>query len=145
MARVRRGNVFASGQQRADSPAKRRLATHRDGIERGAVEGIPHRDEFEPSCRDARQLERHADGGSAAGRKEDAIQVAGGQLGQLPGQGHSRFAGVASGAKGEPVELFLYRGDDPRMPEADLVNIIAVKIEIAAAGNILDPRAPAGA
>ena len=144
MAMVRWRHVFAAGQQRADPVAEHGFAAHRDGIERGAMERVPHRNEFEPPGGDAGQLQRHADGGGAAGRKEDAIEVARGEFDQLSGQGNGRFAGIAPRAERKRVELLFDRGDDPRVAKADLVNIVPVKIEVTSAGHILEPRAPAG-
>ena len=53
---VRRWNVLSPGQQRADVFAKNAFSTHGDGIERGAVERIPHRDRLEPARRHPRQF-----------------------------------------------------------------------------------------
>src|SRR5439155_10143374 len=144
MAMVRRRGVFAAGQQRSNPGPEQRFAAHRDGIERRAVERVPEGNKLESPGGDAGELEGQADGRGAAGRKEDAIEVARGEFDQLSGQGNGRFAGIAPCAERKRVELLFDRGDDPRVAKADLVNIVPVKIEVTSAGHILEPRAPAG-
>src|SRR5262245_7918163 len=108
------------------------------------MERVPHRNELEPPGGDAGQLQRHADGGRAAGRKANAPQVAGGEFTEPSRQCDGRFARVAPGAKRKGVELLFDRGNNPRMAEADLMNVVAVEIEVTTALDVLNPRAMAG-
>jgi hypothetical protein len=49
------------------------------------------------------------------------------------------LASVAPGTETQFVELLFYRGNDSRVSEADLVDVVAVKVEIPAAFDVLDP------
>jgi hypothetical protein len=61
VARIAGLHVLGAGQERPDAAAEQRLAADRDGVERGAVERVPHRDRLVPAGGEARELERHAD------------------------------------------------------------------------------------
>ena len=73
MAIVRRRHVLASGHKRSGAAAEDGFAADGNGIEGGAVKGIPHRDEFEPARGNARELEGHANRRGAARREQHAI------------------------------------------------------------------------
>ena len=144
MAIVRRRDVFAARQQWANVAAKNGLAAHRDGVKRRAVKRIPHRNEFEPPGGDARELERQTNSRGASGSEQDAIAVARRELTQFFRQRDGRFARVTPRAERKCVELIFDRGDDSRMAEADLMHVVAVKIEVATSFDVLNPRVPAG-
>src|SRR5205085_5298008 len=127
-SRIARRRVFCTGQQRAGVPAEQRLATDRNRVERCSVEGIPERKRLVTTGRDPRKLERHADRERAAGREEYLGQWIRCEPGELCGERDCRCIGVAPRRERKRVELLLDRLDDARMPVADLVHVVAVKI-----------------
>ena len=139
--RLGRRDMFATRQQRPDALAEHGFTAHRDRIQRGAVEGIPHRNKFEPAGGDARELEGHADGRGAARREQHAIQIARRDFPESFGQFDRRRTRVTAGAKAEFVKLLLDGRDDAGMREADLMHVVPVEVEITPAFDILNPRA----
>ena len=55
------------------------------------------------------------------------------------GQRHRRLVGEAARRERQLVELRLERGNQPRMAVAEMVDVVAVKIHVTAAGEILEP------
>jgi hypothetical protein len=131
--------VLRAGQQWADAAAEHRFAADRDGVQRGAVEGVPHRHGLVPPGHQPGQLERHADGRRATGGEE-----------QL-GLGHRRGlaeplrqldggrVGVAPRAEGQRRQGLLHRLHHLRVAVADLVQAVAVEIEDAPARQVGQP------
>lgn len=136
-----RGDVFATGEEGADALAEDGLAADGDRVEGGAVEGVPHGDELEAAGGDAGELEGHADGGRAARGEEDAVEITRGCLGEATGQGDGGVAGVAARAEAQGVELLADGVEDAGMAVSDLVDVVAVEVEDAAAFDVLDPGA----
>ena len=56
-------------------------------------------------------------------------------------QGDGRRAGIAPRRKREGVHLLGNGALEPRMAVADVVDVVAVEIHVAAAGEVLDPDA----
>ena len=137
----RRRDMLGAGEQRPDILAEQRLAADRDGVQVRAVEGIPHRDRLVPAGGVAGELERHADGGRAAGRKQHLAQIARRQLDQAARQIDSCTIGVAARAEGQGIELGLDRRHDLGVAVADLMDTVAVEIEDAAALLVGEPAA----
>ena len=133
--------MFAAGQQWSDALTKHGFTADGNRVERSAVEGVPHRDELEPAGGDPGQLEGHADRAGATGCEQDPGKIAGCDLDQAAGELDGGFAGVAAGAEAQGVELLPDRFEDARVRETDLMNIVAVEIEITSAFDIFDPGA----
>ena len=76
----------------------------------------------------------------AARREQDLGEVAGRERGQLRGQRHRRLVGEPPRRERQLVELRLERGNQSRMAVAEVVDVVAVKIHVSAAGQILEPK-----
>ena len=142
---VRRWRMFRAGHERAHALAEDRLAADRDGVEGGAVEGIPHGNRLVPAGGDPRQLQRDADRLGAPGAEEGLLQGIGRDLGQLLRQVHGHAVGVAARAEGQLVELAFDRVNHRGIGKADLVHVVAVEVHVAPALQVLDGDTPAGA
>jgi hypothetical protein len=69
------------------------------------------------------------------------MEIAGSDFPKLARKGDGWLAGVTARAKAKLIELFLDGSDDARMTEANLMNVVAVEIEIAPAFEVFQPRA----
>ncbi len=133
--------MLGAGQQRPGATAKDGLAPDGDGVQRGAVEGVPHGNGLEAARRRARQLERHADGAGASRREEHLVQIAGRQLRQPLRQADSGEDGLAAGTKRQLRHLAGDRFDHSWMAETDLVDVVAVEIHQTPALSRFDEKA----
>jgi hypothetical protein len=138
MRGVRRRHVLGAGQQGPDVAAEHPLAADARRIERGAVEGVPHRDGFVSTGHDTGQPERHPDGGSAARAEQRLAEITGRDLREFSREVNSPCVRVAPRAERELVELRLDRGDHRGIAEADLMHAVAVEVHVAPALEILE-------
>src|SRR5882762_6821129 len=95
------------------------------------MKGVPHGNGFEAACCHASKLHRHRDSFRAAWGKQAFIQVAGGDLCELPGKIDGIPVGVAASAKRKFFERLENRGLHAGVSEADLVNIVSMEVEIS--------------
>lgn len=144
MPGIRRRHMLAARQQRAEARAEERLTPDGTGLDRGAVEGVPHRDGLVPAGRHAGELQGHADGFGAPGGEEDPVEIARGQRGQLAGERNRGRVRVPAWAEREFLQLADDCGDDPRIPKTDLVHAVAVEIQVRAPLQVFDLRAATG-
>src|SRR5678816_975150 len=107
MAIVRGWHVFASRQQRPNAFAEDRFAADRYGVQGSAVKRFPHRDELEFARGDSRQLERHSDRTSAAGCKEDPVEIPRCEAGQARSQFNGWPTSITPRAEAQFVQLLL--------------------------------------
>ena len=70
---------------------------------------------------------------AAAGGEQHPVEIAGGQFGQSAGAVDGNLMGVAAGCKRQIGELLLHRGHHVRMTVAQLMDAVAVKIEVTLA------------
>lgn len=129
-------NALHAGQQRAHALTKAGFATDRDGIEGGAVKGVPERDHLVIAGDKAGQLQRHANGRRATGGKQHPVEIVGGQLCQRPGALDRQGMGEAARGKGQGSELGRDGGHYLGMTVAQLMNVVAVKVQIFPSGQI---------
>ena len=97
---VGRRDVFGAGQQRPHVLAKDRLPADGDRVQRRPVKGIPHRDRLVAARGDARKFQGHADRLGAPRAEEDAVEISGGDFGQLLCQIDGDPVGVTPCAEG---------------------------------------------
>ena len=138
--------MLGAGEQGSDrAGAEQRLAADARGAEAGAVKAVPEGDRLVPSGDRARELEGHLDRLGAARREHQLVEIAGRDRRQLPGQRHGRLIGKAPRRERQLVQLRLQRGNQSRMAVAQMMHVIAVEIQIAAAGEVLEPESLARA
>ena len=130
--------MFGARQKRTDALAKNCFSPQRDCIKRSTMKGIPHRNGFEFSGCVACQFQGHANRTGAAGCKQYPVQVTGGQLGKSLREVYRRKIRKSSRTKRKLVQLFFYSLNDIRMPKADLMYAIAMKIQIFVSLKILN-------
>ncbi|MNO45871.1 hypothetical protein D3C76_361480 [compost metagenome] len=126
-------NALHPGHQGAHAGAKAGLAAHRDGIEGGTVKGIPQGHHLAVAGDKAGELERNAHHLAAAGGEQHPVEIAGGQFGQGAGTVDSDLMGVAAGRERQIGELLLHRGHHLGVTVAQLMDAVAVKIEVTRA------------
>ena len=69
------------------------------------------------------------------------MEIAGSDFPELAREGDGRLAGIAARAKAKLIELLFDGGNDAWMAEANLMNIVAVEVEIPPAFEVFQPRA----
>ena len=141
MAVVRRRHVFTARQQRSNAFAEDGFAAHRDRVQGSAMKRFPHGDKLEFARGNPRQLERHADRTGAARRKEDPVEIPRCEAGQARSQFNCGPASITARAETQFIQLLFDCSDYSRMGEADLVDVVSVKIQVAPPFQILDPGA----
>ena len=119
--------------------AEQLLAADRGRPETGAVKGIPERKGLVPSGRDACDFQGNFDGIRSTGREQHLGQIARRNFGEFFSQRGCRLVGEAARCKWQLVHLCGDCRFQPRMAIADMVNVVAMKIEITLALNILNP------
>ncbi len=144
MAGVWGRDVFTARQEGADIAAENGFTADGDAIEGGAVKGLPHRDGLEAAGGGPGELEGHSDGRSAAGGEEDTLEAAGSQPRQFTGEVNGWSASVSSGTEAQFLELAGDGFKNARVPEAGLVDIVAVEIEQLPPLPVGEGRAGAG-
>jgi hypothetical protein len=102
---------------------------------------IPHRDELEPARGDAREFESHADGGGPARREQHTVQISRGDFTEALGKFNGPLAGVTARAKTKFIKLMFDGSNDAGMPEADLMHVVTMEVEITPAFDVFNPRA----
>lgn len=128
-------DVLGAGRERPQVLAEKGLAADRYGVEIGAVKGVPDRDALVAAGSVARELQRHADGGGAAGCQQHLAERLRSPRGQGFGEAHGDFAGEASRAERKCAELVLDGLRDGGVAMAELAHAVAVKIEQPAPGD----------
>ena len=134
-------HVLGASQERADPSSELRLTTDRNSVEGSAVEGIPHRDRLVAAGGDAGELDRGAVGRRSGRGEQHSRQIAGGQFGQLAGQRDGRPIRVPARRERQLLQLLDDGRDDPGVAVPDLVDGVAVEIQIASTGGVGDPDA----
>ena len=134
-------NVLRARQQRADVLPEDRLPPNRDRVQGGAVERVPHRQRLEAAGGHAGELERDADGGRASRGEQHFAERTRRPLGQPSRQLDGRDVRVPARAEGQGLHLLADCPDHVRVPEADLVHAVAVKVEEAPALQVFQPGA----
>ena len=102
------------------------------------MERIPHGDGLESPSYNARKLNGHADGRCSARCKENLVQIAGSEAGELLRKAYGGNVGVAPGAEREKLHLLLDRRKYVRICEAHLVYIIPMEIHVPASFKIFE-------
>ena len=133
--------MLRTREQGADILAEQRLAADRDRIKVSAVERVPHRDCLVPAGGVAGELERHADGGRAAGGEQHLAGLDRAQLDQPASEIDCCPVGVPPRAERQRIQLGLDRRHDPGVAVADLMDAVAVEIEDSAALLVGEPAA----
>ena len=100
---------------------------------------------FEPTGCDARELQRHADRIGPIRRQEHPVQIARRQFRQLLRQFDRWNVRVAPRVKRKRAHLLDDGSNHAVIPEADLMNVVAVEIEQPPSAQILDGRTSAAA
>ncbi|MNQ95640.1 hypothetical protein D3C85_1112060 [compost metagenome] len=121
------------GHQGTHARAKACLATDRDGIEGGTVKGIPQGHHLAVAGDKAGELERNAHHLAAAGGEQHPVEIPGGQLGQGAGTVDGDLMGVAAWRERQIGKLLLHRGHHLGVAVAQLMDAVAVKIEVTRA------------
>src|SRR5439155_16315006 len=122
-------DVLGAGEKRPDPVrAEDVLAADAAGAEAGAMERVPERDRLESSGGEPGELQRDLDRIRAAGGEQHLAELARRDRGKLACQGDRRLVGEAARREREIVELRLDGSDEARMPIADMVHAVAVKI-----------------
>ena len=128
--------------ERLEGGALRRLPGHRERAERAAVERVLERDDARLAGRLARVLDRRLDG-LRAGVAEERVRAAE-ALGEQLGEARHRLRPVEVRDVPEPVELLVRGGERCGMAVAEPDDGDAAdEIEVAAAVDVLEPRAVA--
>ena len=84
---------------------------------------------------------RAADGGGPARREQHTVQISRGDFTQALGKFNGPLAGVTARAKAEFIKLMFDGSNDAGMPEADLMHVVAMEVEITPAFDVFNPRA----
>ena len=97
------------------------------------MKGIPQRHHLAVASNKAGKLQGNPHHLAAARGKQHPVEIAGGQLGQGAGAVDGDLMGVAAGRERQIGELLLHRGHHPGVTVTQLMNAVAVKIEVTLA------------
>ena len=137
-----RGDVLAARHQgRGRARAEQRLARKARSTEPRAVEGVPERQRLEAPRRRAGELDGDFHRIRTAGGEKYLVEPLGRDPRKLCRECVGDFVGIAARRERQGVHL---RGDgalQARVPVADVVDVVAMEIHVAAALDVLDPDA----
>lgn len=94
------------------------------------MKGIDQRHYIRFSGNDACEFQGHADGAGATGCEEHSFQISRAQCGESLSERDGSCVGVATRGEGEEVELFFEAREDKFISIAELMNVVAMKVEI---------------